>query len=313
MNEPQRYPSACRALSEAELSACSANSGHSSGSTAQQRKIKVRTRGSWRSPSPRTPAGPLDPPTLGFFRLLGVVLNDWVFLLSGVQVAQCIGEPSGVGYLTLSGARNMLNPVREEIKGMVPYFGGGPGRREAHLAGGFHVGQMLEWHRGSEDVVQDPLQARTIGGLPEVPGDIRHELVRAMQGDAPLQKACLENVKHQLTPGYRSSDILGALTGKGLHLRTNQGHYIYTGNPYDLCVEGEGFLVLSSGRLTRCSNFAWDPEGLKRADGVLMGYKNSGRLEAIKIPAEASNLEVTSEGERLLVAGWRAPWSRVLA
>lgn len=113
----------------------------------------------------RTPEGPLDPPALGLFRLLGVVLNHGVFFLAGVQVAQSIGEPSSVGYLMLSGARNVLKPVREEIKGMVPYFDGGPWRREAHLAGGLHVGQMLEWHRGSEDVVQDPLQALTISGL----------------------------------------------------------------------------------------------------------------------------------------------------
>jgi len=34
-------------------------------------------------------------------------LNDWTFFLAGVQVAQCIGEPSGVGYLMLSGTRNI--------------------------------------------------------------------------------------------------------------------------------------------------------------------------------------------------------------
>jgi len=85
------------------------------------------------SPATQNQGTPLDPPALGLFRLLGVVLNDEVFFLAGVQVAQCIGEPASVGHrlrcsLVLSGVQNVLNPIRQEIKSMIPHLGSGPGR-----------------------------------------------------------------------------------------------------------------------------------------------------------------------------------------
>ncbi len=55
--------------------------------------------------------------------MLFVVLNDWIFFLDQVQVAQCIGEPSGVGDLMLAGPRNVLHPIREKGLAAAPCTG----------------------------------------------------------------------------------------------------------------------------------------------------------------------------------------------
>lgn len=135
-------------------------------------------------PAAQDEGAPLYPPGgFGPFWFIGFFRRLWF----RIEVAESIGEMACVGYLMLSRSGDVLNPVREEIVGVLPHLGGGFGRRVADLAGGFDVGQMFERKRGSKNVVQHPLE----------PGPVRRLVDRVAEkgGESrPIQGPGLEKV-----------------------------------------------------------------------------------------------------------------------
>ena len=119
-------------------------------------------------PGSQDQGAPLDPfARLGFFsRFLSLAF------LFRIQVAQGVDEVASIGHLVLAGARDVLHPdqpedasVLQKVIGVLPHLGDGPRRREPDLAGGLHIGQMLQWQGWPQDVIQHSLQARAVGRL----------------------------------------------------------------------------------------------------------------------------------------------------
>ncbi|MBS2036447.1 hypothetical protein JST97_15760 [bacterium] len=125
---------------------------------------------------------------------------------------------------------------------------------------------------------------------------IQEELLQELRYNSQLRRAAVENLSNTLTPGYRSWDILGYLQNRQLKRRSGQGQLVQTDDPWNLALDGPGGLVLQDGQLTRNGNLVWTEHGLTNSEGgVIMGYR-AGKLEPVRIPAEAANLEVTSQG-----------------
>ncbi|MBX3171013.1 MAG: hypothetical protein KF760_26635 [Candidatus Eremiobacteraeota bacterium] len=125
---------------------------------------------------------------------------------------------------------------------------------------------------------------------------VQQELLNALKGDSRLRQAALDNLTHALTPGYRSWDVLGYLHSGRLQRRTGPGTLMETHNPTDLALDGPACFVLSNGEWTRNGRLSWTEKGLTSQGGLIMGYAGD-QLEPVKIPAEASNLEITARGE----------------
>jgi len=70
-----------------------------------------------------------------------------------------------------------------------------------------------------------------------------------------------------------------------------------------VALDGRGYLLLSSGEITRNGHLIWSEQGLacgQPSSGLLMGYpKGSQKLEPIRIPAQAGNLEINTQEEVL--------------
>lgn len=131
----------------------------------------------------------------------------------------------------------------------------------------------------------------------------QQDLLARLKSDSQLRQAALDNLSHQLTPGYRTWDLLNFMETGRLKLRLGRGKCLLTHNAYDLAVDGEALLVLSTGEVTRNGHLIWTPKGLacgQPEGGLLMGYASGSRkLEPIVVPAQAANLEISSNGEML--------------
>lgn len=129
---------------------------------------------------------------------------------------------------------------------------------------------------------------------------VQKELLAELKRNPRLRQAAMDNLCHQLSPGYRSWDILGYLQSGVLNYRMKPGTALKTRNPYDLALEGRGYFLLSSGEITRNGHLIWSDQGLacgQPGSGLLMGYpKGSQKLEPIRIPAQAANLEINARG-----------------
>lgn len=138
------------------------------------------------------------------------------------------------------------------------------------------------------------------------PGQVRRALVTALEQNEALQRACLDNLTHQMSVGYRAYDILGVVEGLSpgqarprLRLRMTQGALKESRSPWDLAIDGRGFFPLSDGRLTRQGEFRLDAEQrLTAADGSVLLGSGAGatRLQEVRLPDNASNIKVSSDG-----------------
>ena len=130
---------------------------------------------------------------------------------------------------------------------------------------------------------------------------IQQELLSQIQSDSRLRRAVLDNLTHQLTPGYRSWDLLGYLQTGELKFRSQAGTHMATHRAFDVALEGPAMLVLDSGEITRNGHLIWNKNGLACGEpngALLMGYAGqSQKLEPVRIPAQAANLEITLQGE----------------
>ena len=135
------------------------------------------------------------------------------------------------------------------------------------------------------------------------PSPLQKELLADLKRNPRLRQAALDNLCHQLSPGYRSWDILGYMQSGELKYRMKSGKVLQTRSPFDLALEGRGYFLLSSGEITRNGHLIWSEQGLacgQPGNGLLMGYpKDSQKLEPIRIPAQAGNLEINARGEVL--------------
>ena len=81
----------------------------------------------------------------------------------------------------------------------------------------------------------------------------------------------------------------------------DSGRALQTRNPLDLALDGRGYFVLSNGEITRNGHLIWSEQGLacgQPEGALLMGYpEGSQKLEPIRIPAQAGNLEINARGE----------------
>jgi flagellar basal body rod protein FlgG len=116
------------------------------------------------------------------------------------------------------------------------------------------------------------------------PQPVSEELLRAVENDGKLRKACLENLRNYFTPGYKANLI----TAPGRNWK--QGALVSTGNSYDLALDGPGFFLLSDGSLTRDGQLPYeDPKKL------LMGYRDGATVpEPVKLGS--ATLHVDAKG-----------------
>lgn len=106
--------------------------------------------------------------------------------------------------------------------------------------------------------------------------DIRREIAREIVHDDKLLQACMDDMRHQFTPGYRSSMPLARFDGEGDVLRMSQGEIFRTQCPTNLAIDGEGFFVLGSPDrpvFTRDGRFLWREGRLvDTGDRPVLGY-----------------------------------------
>ncbi|MFN8607134.1 MAG: hypothetical protein U0931_06360 [Vulcanimicrobiota bacterium] len=138
------------------------------------------------------------------------------------------------------------------------------------------------------------------------PSQLGQELRGRLRSDSRLRQAALENLANQLSPGYRSWDVLGYLQTGRMRLRLGRTQMLPTANSLDVALIGDAYLVLEGGEITRNGHFVWSPQGLRcgRPDGPLvLGYPAGGaNLEPIRLPSGASSLEISCLGEVLWTA-----------
>jgi len=122
---------------------------------------------------------------------------------------------------------------------------------------------------------------------------VRRDLIETMRQHEILYRACLSNLHHYRTPGYRALDIVGSC-GQRLRRVVSQGQLQETRSPYDIAIEGEGYFLLSDGQMTRGGAFQLDRQGRLRssAGSFLLGQDPV----PLQIPAEVSDLEIRGDG-----------------
>lgn len=136
------------------------------------------------------------------------------------------------------------------------------------------------------------------------PADVRAELVATMAHNDRLYRACLDNLKNQFTPGYRAQEIFGYLqeaNGLRLRLHISQGSLKETGNPFDVAIDGQGFLLLEDGSLTRNGALRWNQGHLLVGGLKVMGHRAEGdnfcnTPEPILLPADRCNIQIEGDG-----------------
>ena len=132
---------------------------------------------------------------------------------------------------------------------------------------------------------------------PPSPPQVRDQLVALVGQNQSAYPACLDNLRHQNTPGYRSRNVLAALSsgGSSFLLRQNQGPISETRAPYDLAIDGPGFFLLSDGSLTRDGQFMLREERMwliSRPDLCLMGQNG----QPITLRADFCDITILADG-----------------
>lgn len=124
------------------------------------------------------------------------------------------------------------------------------------------------------------------------PGDIRLHLKERIRKDAAFRHRCLDQARYAMTPGAREISI--EELGPPL-----EPVFECTSSPTDLAVKGDGYLLLSDGRLCRGGSFRIDPQGRWidcHSGAALMATSSEGPQE-LTMGAEAGQLEVGPDGE----------------
>ncbi len=110
-----------------------------------------------------------------------------------------------------------------------------------------------------------------------------------------------ENLANADSPGYKASDAwfsalnsgLGSVSG-GVRLNLSQGKMMKSGGPFDLALDGPGFLKIHTAAgdvgYTRVGDFHRDPKG-RMVNGM------GGVLFGVAIPASATDIDVHQDGE----------------
>lgn len=134
--------------------------------------------------------------------------------------------------------------------------------------------------------------------------EVRRDLIETMCQHDLLYQACLLNVQNYRTPGYRATSLVGyrrGPQGRRLRLVVSQGSLQETKDPYNVAIEGDGYFLLSDGRITRNGAFRFERSGhLVTADGAfLMGYPQSqqSNLEPLQVPLDFCNLTIEGDGK----------------
>lgn len=137
---------------------------------------------------------------------------------------------------------------------------------------------------------------------PPRPQDVRAEILQLMSQNNELYEACLANLRNQHTNGYRAHEIFRALDGSRPVLRMTQGTLTRTHMNHDLAIEGDGFLVLSNGEMTRNGSLTWIGNRISVEEFAVMGFRGEGReLVPVEIPPDGYDIEYSSEGRVLFV------------
>jgi flagellar hook protein FlgE len=132
---------------------------------------------------------------------------------------------------------------------------------------------------------------------PPAPPLVRDQIVALVGQNQRAYQACLDNLRHQNTPGYRSRKVLAALSSGGstFMLRQNQGPISETRAPYDLAIDGSGFFLLSDGSLTRDGQWMLRDERLwliSRPELCLMGQDG----QPVTIGANLCDINIYGDG-----------------
>ena len=125
-------------------------------------------------------------------------------------------------------------------------------------------------------------------GLP--PSPLQDELCQRLTWDRQLRSRCLQELRGDLTPGYRSLQLLSEIMGHGpATVSQEQGLLLPTRSPMDLALDGQGYFRHSDGTWSRTLDLSKDkPLGRRTPQGP---------EEVLSIPRDAVNIEVLPNGE----------------
>lgn len=155
-----------------------------------------------------------------------------------------------------------------------------PGSLELSNVDFLQHGLHLQWTKTSRQW--------SFAGLPSSP--LQDELCQRLTWDGQLRSRCLEELRGDLTPGYRSRKVLDLLIGGSpLSVSQEQGLLLPTHNSMDLALDGQGYFRHSDGTWSRTLDLAKDkPLGRGTPEGP---------EEVLRIPPDATNVEVRPNGE----------------
>lgn len=129
---------------------------------------------------------------------------------------------------------------------------------------------------------------------------VSDEINRACQKQPGVYRACLANLAHQYSVGYRAFDLFSWLSRPtfAIPLKIGAGHRVETGVALDLALDGPGYFLLSQQRGSRSAAFRFRSGRLCTLDGAcLLGYPpGSSQLQALTIPEQAVRVQVDSRG-----------------
>lgn len=121
-----------------------------------------------------------------------------------------------------------------------------------------------------------------------------------LQANANKMAVAADNIANINTTGFKAgqavtqslSNNMGAVTS-AIRQVTDPGSPLYTGNPLDLAIQGEGYfpVTMPDGRtaFTRQGNFQKDPQGRLSVSGAVLKPE-------IKIPQDASAVNIGTDG-----------------
>ena len=126
--------------------------------------------------------------------------------------------------------------------------------------------------------------------------DVRQEILHALADNRAFSQECLNNMKHQFTPGYRCAQVLP--DPQHFTLSMEQGKIFRTHTPTDLAIDGNGFFVIShlgETLYTRDGRFSFQDGVLKNLEkSSVLAYpmdpsgKSSRTPQAVELPLDPS-------------------------
>ena len=124
----------------------------------------------------------------------------------------------------------------------------------------------------------------------------RQDILALIHNNRLAYQACMENLRHQSTSGYRAKDVFhAAASGGKWRVRQTQGLLRETKSPHDVAIDGEGFFLLSDASLTRDGSWMLRDGQFwlcSRPDLCVLGSNG----KPLRLPEDMYDVEISADG-----------------